>query len=207
MNVGKGKCGPVDLIICQGEFRVVKKIKKESIDNNKRIEHIKQEKKLLQSLNKQSAPEADFIVKLYETFTDRDYICLVFEYLNGQDLFWVLTNEHNLQVGKSDYASRKQWVMFYCAEILTTLKWLHKNHIIYRDLKPDNVMIDSEGHIKLIDFGFAKKLSQTSQMRTSTNCGTIGYTAPEVISEGSSGYSFSADVWSFGIVIAELLTG
>lgn len=67
-------------------------------------------------------------------------------------------------------------------------------------------MIDPDGHVKLIDFGFAKRLSQNNQMRTNTNCGTIGYTAPEVIS-GSSGYSFPVDIWSFGIMIVELLTG
>ncbi len=67
-------------------------------------------------------------------------------------------------------------------------------------------MIDNLGHIKLIDFGFAKKLTVSGQMRTHTNCGTIGYAAPEVII-GTAGYSFPADVWSFGIVVCELLTG
>ena len=79
------------------------------------------------------------------------------------------------------------------------------NQIIYRDLKPDNVMIDNQGHVKLIDFGFAKKLNSSSA-RTYTNCGTVGYAAPEVIA-GEIGYSFPADIWSFGILLAELLTG
>ena len=66
-------------------------------------------------------------------------------------------------------------------------------------------MISAEGHVKLIDFGFAKKLQ--GDMRTRTNCGTLGYAAPEVVNGASVGYSFSADLWSFGILIAELLTG
>ena len=58
----------------------------------------------------------------------------------------------------SDATRKKNWVTFYCAEIIAVLGYLHRNNIIYRDLKPDNIMIDEYGHIKLIDFGFAKKL-------------------------------------------------
>ena len=70
---------------------------------------------------------------------------------------------------------------FYAAEIIVALELLHKQNIIYRDLKPENVMIDKEGHIKLIDFGFAKKLHQSNKFRTYTNCGTLGYTSPELL--------------------------
>lgn len=142
---------------------------------------------------------------LHETFMDEDNINFVFEYLPGQDLFWVLTNEHNLNLGKD--CRRRDWVLFYCAEILCALETLHSRHIIYRDMKPDNVMIDYEGHIKLIDFGFAKRLYERQNYRTKTNCGTIGYTAPEILRGTSQGYSFSVDLWSFGIMIAELLSG
>jgi serine/threonine protein kinase len=98
-------------------------------------------------------------------------------------------------------------VKFYAAEILVALEILHKYNIIYRDLKPENVVVDKEGHIKLIDFGFAKRLSSTNNHRTSTNCGTMGYTAPEVLLGSSLGYSFPADVWSFGILLCELIQG
>jgi len=66
-------------------------------------------------------------------------------------------------------------------------------------------MIDVEGHVKLIDFGFAKQLSKNKDYRTSTNCGTVGYSAPELIV--NNGYSFEADIWSFGILLSELLAG
>ena len=98
----------------------------------------------------------DFVVKLHETFLDYDNVNFAFEYLPGQDLMWILANEHNLFLGKS--MSRRDWVRFFCAEILVAIEQLHNRHIIYRDLKPENVMIDKEGHTKLIDFGFAKKL-------------------------------------------------
>lgn len=68
-------------------------------------------------------------------------------------------------------------------------------------------MIDNEGCIKLIDFGFAKILTQKSNYRTMTNCGTLGYTAPEVLMGQNVGYSFPADIWSFGILLCELISG
>ena len=144
-------------------------------------------------------------MKLEETFVDAENINFVFEYLPGQDLFWVLQNEHNLNLGKD--RQRRDWVLFYSAEILLAIETLHSRHIIYRDMKPDNVMLDYEGHIKLIDFGFAKKLCERNSYRTKTNCGTIGYTAPEVLIGLTQGYSFSVDLWSFGIMLAELLSG
>eukprot|EP00353_Schmidingerella_taraikaensis_P010032 CAMPEP_0185574492 /NCGR_PEP_ID=MMETSP0434-20130131/5946_1 /TAXON_ID=626734 ORGANISM="Favella taraikaensis, Strain Fe Narragansett Bay" /NCGR_SAMPLE_ID=MMETSP0434 /ASSEMBLY_ACC=CAM_ASM_000379 /LENGTH=498 /DNA_ID=CAMNT_0028191095 /DNA_START=2150 /DNA_END=3646 /DNA_ORIENTATION=+ len=147
----------------------------------------------------------DFIMKLKETFVDEENVNFVFEYLPGQDLFWILSNEHNLNLGKD--RKRKDWVLFYGAEILCALDTLHSRHIIYRDMKPDNVMIDYEGHIKLIDFGFAKQLCERNNFRTRTNCGTIGYTSPEILLGLTQGYSFSVDIWSFGILLAELLSG
>jgi serine/threonine protein kinase len=98
----------------------------------------------------------------------------------------------------------KDWTKFYAAEVLCALEMLHQEHIIYRDLKPDNIVVDKTGHIKLIDFGFSKCLSQGKNYRTYTNCGTLGYTAPEILLNVNSGYSFQADIWSFGIFLCEL---
>jgi serine/threonine protein kinase len=114
----------------------------------------------------------------------------------------------NLFLGKKKApGSQKDWVKFYAAEIIVALEILHKNSIIYRDLKPENVVIDKDGHIKLIDFGFSKRLSSTHKHRTNTNCGTLGYTAPEVLVGSSLGYSFEVDIWSYGILLCELLQG
>lgn len=66
-------------------------------------------------------------------------------------------------------------------------------------------MIDKQGYIKLIDFGFARVLTEQTDFRTITNCGTVGYTAPEVLLGVSQGYSFAVDVWSFGILLCELI--
>ena len=118
---------------------------------------------------------------------DNDNVCFVFEYLPGQSLFWILKNELNLNLGKNG-AKRRDWVQYYCSEIIVAMETLHSMHIIYRDMKPDNVMIDGTGHAKLIDFGFSKKLLKQNNFRTSTGCGTIGYNAPELYSGAS--YSF-----------------
>ena len=74
---------------------------------------------------------------------------------------------------------------------------------MHRDIKPENCVVSHDGHVKLIDFGFAKILKND---RTYTNCGTVGYTAPEVLA-GQQGYSYQADVWSFGIMLCVLLSG
>lgn len=145
------------------------------------------------------------MVELVTTFTDAVNVYIVLEYLPGQDLFWILKNEHNLQLSKKGL-KRRDWVHYYSSEIAVALESLHAMQVIYRDLKPENVMIDKTGHIKLIDFGFAKQLDPKRNFRTSTNCGTLGYNAPELIS-GAKEYSFPADIWSFGILIAELLSG
>ena len=117
-----------------------------------------------------------------------------------------MQNEMNLKLCRN---SDKEWVCFYAAEILVALEILHENKIIYRDLKPENVVIDGQGHIKLIDFGFAKRLHSSTNAkhhyRAYTNCGTVGYTAPEVLM--SLGASFEADIWSLGVMIAEMISG
>lgn len=101
-----------------------------------------------------------FIVKLITTFQDETSVCFVFEYLEGGDLRKLLQNQYSLFPECQDTEGRKRWVNFYAAEAIIALESVHSKFVIHRDIKPDNLIVDSEGHLKLIDFGFAKRLQR-----------------------------------------------
>ncbi len=91
---------------------------------------------------------------------------------------------------------------FYIAEVVCMLEYLHKNNIVYRDLKPENLMICSDGHLKLVDFGAAKHMKKD---RTYTLMGSLHYIAPEVLDQ--TGHSYEADIFSLGVLFYELICG
>jgi len=150
------------------------------------VEHIKAEKKILSKINH------PFIVHLYASFQDEKNLYMVMEYVIGGELFSQLRKAGRF----SNEASR-----FYAAEIVLALEYLHDKNIVYRDLKPENLLIDREGHMKITDFGFAKYVED----RTWTLCGTPEYLAPEIIQ--SKGHGKAVDWWALGILIFEMLSG
>lgn len=135
-----------------------------------------------------------FVVKLYRTFKDKKYLYLMMEYVQGGELFNFL---HVVYDGHLP----DHFVKFYTACVIDALHYLHSLSIVYRDLKPENLMIDNKGYIKMVDFGFAKKLV----FKTFTVCGTAQYLAPEILVH--RGYSKSVDYWTLGILIYEMVTG
>ncbi|XP_022416652.1 ribosomal protein S6 kinase alpha-2 isoform X3 [Delphinapterus leucas] len=136
-----------------------------------------------------------FIVKLHYAFQTEGKLYLILDFLRGGDLFTRLSKE--VMFTEED-------VKFYLAELALALDHLHSLGIIYRDLKPENILLDEEGHIKITDFGLSKEAIDHDK-RAYSFCGTIEYMAPEVVNR--RGHTQSADWWSFGVLMFEMLTG
>ncbi|KAJ8920703.1 hypothetical protein NQ315_004842 [Exocentrus adspersus] len=146
--------------------------------------------------NLQMACKSSFIVRLHRTFRDFKYVYLLLEVCYGGDLW-----NHLYRQKRGCFAEPA--AKFYSGCIIKALEYLHNRNIIYRDLKPENVMIHSNGYLKLTDFGFAKKTD--SKENTYTFVGTAEYVAPEIIL--NKGYNREVDYWALGVFIFELLVG
>ncbi|GAU95607.1 hypothetical protein RvY_07198-2 [Ramazzottius varieornatus] len=153
----------------------------------KQVEHINNEKSILERLNH------PFIVNLFWTKHDTSNLYMLLEYAPGGELFSYLRSVRRFSSGTA---------MFYAAEIILALEYLHERSIVYRDLKPENLLLDAEGHIKVTDFGFAKEINERIAY---TLCGTPDYLAPEIIL--GRGYNKGVDYWAFGILCYEMLVG
>ncbi len=137
-----------------------------------------------------------FVVRFLATFSSDTRVFFLTEFLAGGELFALLSDKGRLDEGDT---------RFYLAEITLALEFLHRNDILYRDLKPENVMLDRGGHIKLIDFGLARGRVHTHAPMRMTMCGTREYMAPEV--SGGYPYNREADWWTMGALAYEMMTG
>ncbi|KAJ9594819.1 hypothetical protein L9F63_013856, partial [Diploptera punctata] len=152
----------------------------------KQVEHVKNEKNILQEIRH------PFIVNLRWHYRDSACLYMLFDYVCGGELFSYLRNAGRFNTSTAN---------FYTAEIVLALEYLHAQSVVYRDLKPENLLLDRDGHLKITDFGFAKKLTD----RTWTLCGTPEYLAPEIIQ--SKGHNKAVDWWALGVLIYEMLAG
>ncbi|CRG88955.1 protein kinase A [Talaromyces islandicus] len=187
-TLGTGSFGRVHLVQSKHNHRfyAIKVLKKAQVVKMKQVEHTNDERRMLQRV------KHPFLITLWGTFQDSKNLYMVMDFVEGGELFSLLRKSQRFP---------NPVAKFYAAEVTLALEYLHAQHIIYRDLKPENLLLDRHGHLKITDFGFAKDVPDI----TWTLCGTPDYLAPEVVS--SKGYNKSVDWWSLGILIFEMLCG
>uniref|UniRef100_A0A665WY94 non-specific serine/threonine protein kinase n=1 Tax=Echeneis naucrates TaxID=173247 RepID=A0A665WY94_ECHNA len=191
--LGQGSFGKVFLVRKitgpdAGQLYAMKVLKKATLKVRDRV-RTKMERDILVEVNH------PFIVKLHYAFQTEGKLYLILDFLRGGDLFTRLSKE--VMFTEED-------VKFYLAELALALDHLHGLGIIYRDLKPENILLDEDGHIKLTDFGLSKE-SIDHENKAYSFCGTVEYMAPEVVNR--RGHTHSADWWSYGVLMFEMLTG
>ncbi|XP_030629130.1 serine/threonine-protein kinase N2 isoform X2 [Chanos chanos] len=191
--LGRGHFGKVLLAeyINTGEMFAIKALKKGDIVARDEVDSLMCEKRIFETVNSVRHP---FLVNLFACFQTKEHVCFVMEYAAGGDLMMHI----HADVFSEPRAS------FYAACVVLGLQFLHEHKIVYRDLKLDNLLLDTEGYVKIADFGLCKE-GMGFRDRTSTFCGTPEFLAPEVLTETS--YTRAVDWWGLGVLIFEMLVG
>lgn len=189
--IGKGSYAKVLLVKKKDNDRLyaMKILKKQNVERKKQENHVKTERDILVGLE-----DCPFIVKLFYTFQTDKKLYFVLEYCPGGELFNLLQKKRRLS---------EEQTRFYAAQMILALEHLHKQDIIYRDLKPENVLIDAHGYMKITDFGLSRM--KVKQNDAKSICGTPEYLAPEIILK--IGYGKPVDWWTLGNIIYEMLVG
>ena len=188
MKLGSGSYGNVSLVKSSKNkyFYAIKNISCKQILYNQLHANLELERSILVKI------DHPFIVKLVKTMKDKNYVYFLMDYIKGKELFDVIRDIGLLN---------KFQTQFYGASIMLAVQYLHERKFIYRDIKPENIMVLGNGFIKLIDFGTAKSITD----KTKTIIGTPHYMAPEVIL--GEGYSFKVDFWSIAVCMYEFMCG
>lgn len=187
-TIGTGTFGRVVLIQNKltRDYYALKILPITEIIRLKQVDHVQNEKEILFGV------DHPFIINLLCTSHNSTFLYLLFEYVPGGELFSYLRNAGHFS---------NSTTLFYSSQLVLVLEYLHSKSVVYRDLKPENLLLDSRGYLKVTDFGFAKRLVD----RTWTLCGTPEYLAPEIIQ--NKGHNKAVDWWAFGILLFEMLVG
>ena len=194
--LGKGSFGKVVLVrqnnlVNGGRLYAMKILRKAHLLQKRQIERTKTERLVLEK-----ACAHPFLMRMHYAFQTPTRLFLVLDYCPGGELFFHLSRFKRFP---------ERVAKFYAAELLLALGHLHSLQIIYRDLKPENVLLDAEGHVKLGDFGLAKMGIEHPYRGANSMCGTPEYMAPEVLSQ--AGHGFCVDYWGLGMIVYEMMTG
>jgi serine/threonine protein kinase len=189
--LGRGHFGKVILSQLKqgGEYYAIKALKKGDILYREEVESLMSEKRIFEIINRGHHP---FLINLFACFQTPEHVCFVMEYANGGDLMMHIHQE----------VFNETRACFYAACVVLGLQFLHDHKIIYRDLKLDNLLLDTEGYLKMADFGLCKEGVGFGD-RTGTFCGTPEFLAPEVLLEPT--YTRAVDWWGLGVSIRLLI--
>ncbi|XP_067406606.1 cGMP-dependent protein kinase 1-like isoform X2 [Emydura macquarii macquarii] len=186
--LGTGGFGRVELVRGREQLFALKRIRKAHVVRRGQQGHVHTEKRVLER------SRCPFVVRLFGTFRDSRYVYMLLEFCEGGELWTKLREVRCFE----------EPVAVFCAAcVVEALDYLHSNGIIYRDLKPENLMLDKQGYVKLVDFGFAKELARGE--KTYSFCGTPEYLAPEILRH--QGHDFAVDFWMMGVLVFEMLVG
>ncbi len=187
-SIGQGAYGYVSLVRDKrtSNLYAMKAVSKAHIVENNNQSHIIEERNALLRLAHQN------IVKLHSTINRRDELCFLLEPCLGGELYSVMKQFKFLA---------EPTARFYAAQVVLALEHIHSKHYVYRDLKLENLVLDSFGYLKIIDFGFVKKVTS----KTYTLCGSPEYLAPEIVT--NKGHNKAVDWWALGVLIHEMLSG
>ncbi|XP_062243988.1 serine/threonine-protein kinase N1 isoform X2 [Platichthys flesus] len=191
--LGRGHFGKVLLSEYKktGKMFAIKALKKGDIVSRDEVESLMCEKRIFETVNMSHHP---FLVNLFACFQTSEHVCFVMEYTAGGDLMMHIHTD----------VFTEPRAVFYAACVVLGLQFLHDNKIVYRDLKLDNLLLDTDGYVKIADFGLCKEGMGYGD-RTSTFCGTPEFLAPEVLTDTS--YTRAVDWWGLGVLIYEMLVG
>ncbi len=191
-KIGAGAFGQIfkAQLLSTGEIFAMKTISKEYLFKTKQLKYALSECKLLKAV------DHPFVIKMHYAFQTPKHLYFVLDFCGGGDLSMHLGNKQIFDEVEA---------RFYIAELVLAIEYLHVKNIIYRDLKPDNVLIAADGHIKLSDFGLAKQMYGQNPPAALSFCGSPAYLSPEMLFK--RGANKALDVYGIGTVLYELMVG